>query len=66
LLRPTMTEPKLGQQGIRHRLTFTESRLAGFERNLADQYPGYAGQTVRIDCLEERLGRIERRLHLAE
>jgi hypothetical protein len=43
-------------------LTLIESRLAGFERILADQYAGYAGQSVRIDCL----GRIERRLELAE
>jgi hypothetical protein len=61
-----MTKLKLGQQGIHHRLTLMESRLAGFERNRADQYRGYAGQTVRIDRLEERLGRIERRLYLAE
>jgi hypothetical protein len=36
------------------------------ERNLSDQYAGYAGQSVRIDRLEERLGRIERRLELTD
>jgi len=61
-----MAELKSGQQDIRHRLTLIESRLAGLERNLADQYAGYAGQSVRIDRLEERLGRIERRLELAD
>jgi hypothetical protein len=32
-----MAELKSGQQDIRHRLTLIESRLAGLERNLADQ-----------------------------
>jgi hypothetical protein len=36
------------------------------ERNLADQFSGYAGQSVRIDLLEERLGRIERRLDITD
>lgn len=44
-----MAELKSGQQDIRHRLALIESRLAGFERTLADQYSGYAGQSVRID-----------------
>ena len=57
-----MAELESGQQDICHRLTLIGSRLAGFERILADQYAGYDGQTVRID----RLGRIERRLELAE
>lgn len=39
-LQADMAELKSGQQDIRHRLTLIESRLAGFERNLADQYAG--------------------------
>jgi hypothetical protein len=35
-----MTELKAGQQDIRNRLSLLESRLAGMERNLADQYAG--------------------------
>ena len=54
-----MTELKAGQQDITHRLSLVESRLAGMERNLADQYAGYAGHSVRMDRLEERLNRIE-------
>jgi hypothetical protein len=61
-----MADLKSGQQDIRHRLTLIESRLAGFERNLADQYSGYAGQSLRIERLEEPLGRIERRLELTD
>ena len=61
-----MAELKSGQQDLGHRLTLIDWRLAGFERNLADQYAGYAGQSVRMDRREERLGRIERRLELAD
>jgi hypothetical protein len=61
-----MAELKSGQQDVRHRLSLIETRLAGMERNLADQFSGYAGQSVRIDLLEERLGRIERRLDITD
>lgn len=65
-LQGDMAELKSGQQDMRHRLSLIETRLAGMERNLADQYAGYAGQSVRIDRLEERLGRLERRLELTD
>jgi len=63
-LQGDLSELKSGQQDVRHRLSLIETRLAGMERNLADQYAGYAGQSVRIDRLEERLGRLERRLEI--
>jgi hypothetical protein len=65
-LQGDMAELKSGQQDMRHRLSLIETRLAGMERNLSDQYAGYAGQSVRIDRLEERLGRLERRLELTD
>jgi hypothetical protein len=65
-LQGDMAELKSGQQEMRHRLSLIETRLAGMEPNLSDQYAGYAGQSVRIDRLEERLGRIERRLELTD
>jgi uncharacterized coiled-coil protein SlyX len=65
-LQGDMAELKSGQQDMRHRLSLIETRLAGMERNLSDQYAGYAGQSVRIDRLEERLDRLERRLELTD
>ena len=65
-LQGDMAELKSGQQDMRHRLSLIETRLAGMERNLADQYAGYAGQSVRIDRLDERLGRLERRLEITD
>lgn len=61
-----LAELRSGQQDIRHRLSLIEPRLAGIDRNLADQYASYAGQSVRIDRLEDRLGRIEQRLELTD
>jgi predicted nucleic acid-binding Zn-ribbon protein len=40
-------------------------RVSMIERNTADIASSYAGQSVRIDRLEERLDRIERRLDLS-
>jgi hypothetical protein len=37
-LQTDMADLKAGQQDIRHRLTLVETRLAGVERNLADNY----------------------------
>jgi hypothetical protein len=50
-----MADLKAGQRDIQHRLILVETRLAGVERNLADHYAAYAGQSARIDRLEERL-----------
>jgi hypothetical protein len=61
-----LSELGAGQQDIRHRLSLIETRLAGMDRNMADQYASYAGQSVRIGRLEDRLGRIERRLDLTD
>lgn len=40
-------------------------RVGMIERNTADTASSYAGQSVRIDRLEERLDRIERHLELS-
>ena len=40
-------------------------RVSMIERNTADIATSYAGQSLRIDRLEERLDRIERRLELS-
>jgi archaellum component FlaC len=61
-----LAELRSGQQDIPHRLSLIETRLAGIDRNLADQYASDAGQSARIDRLEDRLGRIERRLELTD
>jgi len=61
-----LAELRSGQQDMRHRLSLIETRLAGIDRNMADQYASYAGRSVRIDRLEDRLGRIERRLELTD
>ncbi len=61
-----MSDLKAGQQDIQHRLTLVETRLAGMDRTLADHYSAYALQSDRIDRLEQRLSRVERRLELRD
>lgn len=65
-LQTDMADIKAGQQDVAHRLTLVEMRLAGVERNLADHYAAYAGQSLRIDRIEQRIERIERRLEVAD
>ncbi len=65
-IQEDMAELKAGQRDIQHRLTLVETRLAGVERNLADHYAAYAGQSARIDRMENRLESLERRLDLQE
>ena len=42
-----------------------KQRVSMIERNTADIATSYAGQSLRIDRLEEPLDRIERRLELS-
>lgn len=50
--------------GFKFDMVDLKHRVSLIERNTADIASSYAGQSVRIDRLEERLDRIERRLEL--
>jgi hypothetical protein len=65
-LQSDMADLKAGQRDIQYRLTLIEARLAGVERNLADHYAAYAGQSARLDRFEDRMERLERRLELRD
>ena len=65
-LQADMSDIKVTLRDVQHRLTLVETRLAGVERNLSDHYAAYAGQGLRIDRIEERLGRVERRLEITD
>ncbi|HWA21233.1 MAG TPA: hypothetical protein VG735_02435 [Caulobacterales bacterium] len=51
---------------IKSRLTSLEEGQAGVRGELAQLYTSYANQSRRIDRIDERLARIERRLDLVE
>jgi predicted nucleic acid-binding Zn-ribbon protein len=51
--------------GLKFDMVDLKHRVSMIERNTADIASSYAGQSVRIDRLEERLDRIERRLDLS-
>jgi hypothetical protein len=50
--------------GLKFDMVDVKHRISMIERNTADIAASYAGQSLRIDRLEERLDRIERRLEL--
>lgn len=54
-----LRELRLDVQDIKH-------HLSGIEVHLGELASGQAGQSVRLDRHDERLGRIERRLELTE
>lgn len=58
-LREGVSDIKAGQLDIQHRLTL-------LEQGQAQIYASYAGQSERLDRIESRLGRIERRLELRD
>lgn len=51
---------------IKTRLTLMDENLAGVHRDMGNLYTLYAAQSGRIDRIEDRLERIERRLELRE
>ena len=51
--------------GLKFDMVDLNHRVSMIERNTADISASYAGQSMRIDRLEERLDRIERRLELS-
>jgi len=51
--------------GLKFDMVDLKHRVSMIERNTADIATSYAGQSLRIDRLEERLDRIERRLELS-
>ncbi|WP_298742796.1 hypothetical protein [uncultured Brevundimonas sp.] len=55
-----------GQQEIRLELMDIKSRLTSLEVHVGELATQYAGQSARLDRVEERLARIERRLDLVE
>ena len=57
---------RTGQQEIRLELMDIKSRLTSLEVHVGELATQYAGQSARLDRVEERLGRIERRLDLVE
>lgn len=50
---------------LRFDMVDLKHRVSMIERNTADIASSFAGQSARIDRLEERLDRIERRLDMA-
>ena len=55
-----------GQTEIRLELMDIKSRLSSLEIHSGEMQMQYAAQSVRLDRLDERLGRIERRLELVD
>jgi predicted nucleic acid-binding Zn-ribbon protein len=51
--------------GLKFDMVDLKHWVSTIERNTADIASSYAGQSARIDRLEERLDRIERRLELS-
>ena len=57
---------RAGQVEIRLELMDIKSRLTSLEVHMGEMQAQYATQSLRIDRIEERLGRIERRLELVD
>jgi chromosome segregation ATPase len=51
---------------LKRRVTSLEERTSRVQSELAAIHSDFAGQFVRIDRIEDRLGRIERRLEFSE
>ena len=55
-----------GQRDLREDVHDIKRRLPSLEMAVAQVHSDFAGQSMRIDRLEGRLDRIERRLNLAD
>jgi hypothetical protein len=51
---------------MKHRMTGLEHRMTSLDMGVAQVHGDFSGQSMRIDRLEGRLGRIETRLNLAD
>jgi len=58
-IRPAVDELRLDVSDLKLRMTAVEGTLGNIQTQLA-------GQSARMDRMDERIGRIERRLELAD
>jgi hypothetical protein len=57
---------RAGQVELRFELMDVKSRLTSVEIHMGESQNQYAAQSLRLDRIDERLGRFERRLEIVE